>query len=297
MGYRVKLDARRATADTELLGDPTCRRFLMCLWDRAGATLTVTPTVADELVGNVRQSERRHWERTLRYDATHGNRTYDEQTYHEIIDAARAAAGTWIETELAGRGAGGLVAGRADMHASMRAQELAAQIPRECFRRPEGQSQYSDRLIIAEAVVLGYTLLASENLGTIKHERTNAWLTSQGQTGTDLIVTIADAAKALDTTTSAENSALDAVLGAALPDEDRGIERDLRAVTAFIDRLARGHARRCATWALDALETLEDPATRFETARGRLPHRARATEARRVVETRRAARQAGYVER
>ena len=125
----MNLDARRATADTELLGDPTCRRFLMCLWHRAGATLTVTPTVADELVGNVRQSERRHWERTLRYDTEHGNRTYDD-----------------------------------------------------------------------------------------------------------------------------------------------------------------------ATWAHDALETLKDPATRFATARGTLPHQARATEARRVTETRAAARRAGYIE-
>ena len=291
----MNLDARRATADTELLGDPTCRRFLMCLWHRAGATLTVTPTVADELVGNVRQSERRHWERTLRYDAEHGNRTYDDATYHAIIDSARAAAGAWIETELAGRGAGGLVGARADMHASARAQALAAAIPRECFRRPEGQSQYADRLIIAEAVVLGYTLLASENLGTIKHERTNAWLRSERQTDTSLIVTIADAAKALDTARSAEDIALDAVLGAALPDEDRGIERDLRAVTAFIGRLARGHAQRCATWAHDALETLKDPATRFATARGELPRQARATEVRRVTETRTAARRAGYI--
>ena len=290
------MGAARATADTELLGDPTCRRFLMCLWNRAGATLTVTPTVADELVGNVRQSERRHWERTLRYDAEHGNRRYDNATYHAIIDAVRSAAGAWIEDELGGRGAGGLVAAQADMDASMRSQELAARIPRECFRRPEGQSQYADRLIIAEAVVLGYTLLASENLGTIKHERTNAWLRSKGQATADLIVTIANAARALDPATSAEDIALDAVLGAALPDEDHGIERDLRAVTAFIARLARGHAGRCATWAQDALETIEDPGTRFATARGALPHQARATEARRVAETRAAARGAGYID-
>ena len=279
----MNANARRATADTELLGDPTCRCFLMCLWHRAGATLTVTPTVADELVGNVRQSERRHWERTLRYDAEHGNRKYDDTTYHAIIDAARSAAGAWIETELAGRGTGGLVAAQADMHASERAQRLAAAIPRECFRRPEGQSQYADRLIIAEAVVLGYTLLASENLGTIKHELTNGWLMSQGQTDTELIVTIANAAKALETATSAEDIALDAVLGAALPEQDRGIERDLRAVTAFIARLTRGHAAACATWAQDALETLDDPAIRFATARAELPHRARATEARRPL--------------
>ena len=173
---------------------------------------------------------------------------------------------------------------------------LAAAIPRDCFRRPEGQNQHADRLIIAEAVVLGYTLLASENLGTIKHERTNAWLRSERKTSTDLIVTLADAAKALDTGRDPEAIALDAVLAAALPDEDRGIERDLRAVTVFIDRLARGHAASCATWAQDALEFLEDPGTRFAAARAALPHPARASEARRVTDTRTAAQRAGYLE-
>ena len=32
------MDAAHATADTELLGKPTCRRFMMSLWEGAGAT-------------------------------------------------------------------------------------------------------------------------------------------------------------------------------------------------------------------------------------------------------------------
>ena len=59
--HRVTVNVNLATADIELLGDPYCRRFIMSLWELAGGTIKVTPTVADELVGNVRQSERRHW--------------------------------------------------------------------------------------------------------------------------------------------------------------------------------------------------------------------------------------------
>ena len=39
-----------------------------------------------------------------------------------------------------------------------------------------------------------------------------------------------------------------------------GIERDLRAVTAFIERLSIGHAKVCATWAKDGLDGLESAA-------------------------------------
>ena len=293
----MKIDSRRATADTEVLGDPTCRRFVMCLWELAGATLAVTPTVAEELLGNVRASERRHWVRVLRYQAKHSNVRYDEWTYRRIIDAASGAAGTWITNELTNTEAGGLARADPDMHQDERADTIAAAIPLSCFRRPEQQSQQSDRRIIGEAVALGYTLLATENLGSIKHERTNAWLVEQGHVEEPLIVTLSQAATALQHTNSHEDAALDAVLGAALPNEDRGIERDLRAVTAFIERLSIGHAKVCATWAKDGLDGLESAAARIAQARRRLPVRSRASEARRVTVTRESARQAGYIER
>ena len=293
----MRTDARRATADTEVLGDPSCRRFVMCLWELAGATLVVTPTVAEELLGNVRASERRHWVRVLRYQAKHTNIRYDESTYRRIIDAASGAAGTWITNELTNTETGGLARADPDIHQDELAETIAAAIPLSCFRRPEQQSQQSDRRIIGEAVALGYTLLATENLGSIKHERTNTWLVEQGHVEEPVIVTLSDAATALAHTSSHEDAALDAVLGAALPNEDTGIERDLRAVTVFIERLSMGHANVCATWAKDGLDSLESAAARIAQARRRLPVRSRASEAKRVAVTREAARQAGYIER
>ena len=285
--------AARATADTEILGDPTCRRFLMALWEIGGSTLVVTPTVADELVGNVRQSERRHWRRVLKYDAAHRNHHYDEATYRQIINAARTAAARWVEEELAGQGAHGLLGAQTSMETDTLAEEISASIPLRCFRRPDHPNQRADRQIIGEAIALGYTLLATENLSTIKREPTNQWLIDNGYAHSAPILKIEDATKAMHPNATAE-AALDAVLGAALPDHDRGIERDLRTITTFIERLTRTHASVCATWANDALEEVEHPAQLIDNARAHLPQRARKTEARRVRATRRAARDAGY---
>ena len=62
-----------ATADTELLGRPTCRRFVTGLWEIARGQLVVTPTVADELPGNVRMSEGRYWEDVLAHEMEKAN--------------------------------------------------------------------------------------------------------------------------------------------------------------------------------------------------------------------------------
>lgn len=282
-----------ATADTELLGDPYCRRFIMSLWELAGGTIKVTPTVADELVGNVRQSERRHWVNTLTYDARHRNRRYDHATYRRIVNATSDAAGQWIMKELATEGQGGISAADPTLEQALRAIQIAPQIPRRCFRRPDHPNQRADRQIVGEAIALGYTLLATGNLDTVKREPTNAWLTDQGLIDRPLIMTVEDALKELHPGDE-RSASLRAVLGATLPDADRGVERDVRAITTFLNQLTVTHARGCASWALDEWETLDNPAELIEQARDRLPRQSRETELRRVRTTRKAARDAGY---
>ena len=289
------LHPTRATADTELLGDPHCRRFIMVLWEMNGGTLTVTPGVADELPGNVRQSEGRHWRSVLRYDAQHSNRRYDEPTYRSIIEATKDAAERWIKEELRGTGAGGLTSATPTMAADELADQIEATMPLKCFRRPDNPNQRTDRRIIAEACAFGYTLLATENLGTIKLEVTNAWLEQEGHVRDPLIVPIHQAASALTAATGKELGALTAALGAALPDRDLGIERDLRIIHTYLARLQNTHARTCATWALDAMEDRNTRGELIQRVRDALPARSRATEARRVVQTRNAACEAGYL--
>ncbi len=285
----------RATADTELLVDPTCRQFTSALWELAGGRLAVTPTVADELPGNARGSEGRHWNRVLSREMEASNIHYDAETYRDIIAATKDAAGEWMLRELAGGGSGALVAVRAlapDAYAL--AREVAARIPKQCFRRPSQANQRRDAEVIGESVALGFALLSTQNLGSIKDERANEWLIREGYVEGPLIQTIANALRALNPETSHEEAALRAVLGASLPNENRGLERDLRAVTAFIERLGASHAKACAVWAEDCLEHLGSLADTVRAVRRDLPVRTRAMEDSRLRATRSAAVRAGF---
>lgn len=78
-----------ATADTELLGRPTCRRFVSGLWEIAGGQLVVTPTVADELPGNARMSEGRYWEKECAVWARDGLEELEDPG--EMVRAVRQA--------------------------------------------------------------------------------------------------------------------------------------------------------------------------------------------------------------
>ena len=296
MGNGVRpIRPTRATADTELLGDPTCRRFVTGLWELAGGQLVVTPTVADELPGNVRMSEGRYWEDVLAYEMDKANQHYDGETFRRIIANTKEAAGEWMRRELRGEGSGALIAATGlDAQTTRRVHEIAERIPRACFRRPDQANQRRDARIIGEAVTLGFKLLSTQNLGTIKDERTNDWLIAEGYVRVPLITTIAQATRALYPTTTRERAALQAVLGAAMPEHDRGIERDLRAVNTFIGRLTASHAKECAVWASDGLEELNDPWKVIHAARQALPTRTRAAEDTRLRKTRSAAATAGF---
>ena len=267
---------------------------MMSLWEMAGGRLVVTPTVADELPGNVRQSEGRYWEDVLSYEIEKKNARYSTDAYQRIIRGTKDAAGRWITAELSGSGGGGITAAELDPETARRARWIELTIPASCFRRPDQANQRRDARIIGEAAALGFTLLATENLGTIKEERTNEWLLDQGFANEPMIMTVAEAAEALHPQSTREAATLQAVLGAALPDTDQGIARDLRAITQFIARLTEGHAKTCAVWATDGLEGVDNPGDLIRSVRARLPMHTRATEASRVAQTRKAAQHAGF---
>ena len=127
------------------------------LWELAGGRLVVTPTVADELPGNVRMCEGRYWEDVLAYEMEHANQHYDDDTFRGIIANAKEAADKWMRRELRGEGAGALVAVTGlGAETTRRVREIAKRIPRTCFRRPDQANQQRDARIIGEAVTLGF---------------------------------------------------------------------------------------------------------------------------------------------
>ena len=284
MGNGLRVTPARATADTQLLGDPTCRRFLMSLWELAGGTLTVTPTVATELSGNVRGSEIRRWRRALAPPRGQNSR-YDQQTYNRILEGVGDAAVARIRTELATPR--GITAAPRDPEREAEAARIARAIPAACFRQGYRDRQRNDRDIIAEAAILGFTVLATENLTSIRHEQTNAWLQQEGLTERPLLIRVDEALAALAPEQSPQETALAAVLGAALPDRQRNLEEEHTTVARFIENLKKSHARRCGVWASDRLETAGNVEELIASARGQLPVQSRAAEHRRQSQTRR----------
>ena len=293
MGTGLTIDAARITADTQLLCYATSRRFLSSLWELEGAALRVTPTVALELPGSVRAAEERRWQRILQHDVATGNRRYEPATYNAILRAARTAAGTWIEEEL--DRPHGLVAVPRTVESDQRATALSRAMPGACFRATNADSERNDRTIVAEAVVHGFTLLASQNLRSIAHERLNEWLQEQGHARQPLIVQIHEALPARSRSAAdLEQTCLQAVMGAALPARDRGAEHDVRMLTRFIEVLKSGHAGQCGLWAEDGLKAAGDIARLTGAYREKLPTHTREAEERRLQTTARAVREAGY---
>ena len=287
------IDLGQITADTQLLGDATSRRFLSGLWELEGCALPVMPTVALELPGNVRGAENRRWQRTIRRDLARTNVRYKPGTYNAILRATREAAEAWTKEEL--ERPDGVVAVQGSVETDAAAAALARALPAICFRSTNEENERNDRAIVAEAVVHGFTLLASENLRSIAHEQLNDWLQDQGKTRRPLIVQIHEALTAYRRDPAERaRMAFRAVLGAALPAAEQGLERDVEAVERFIMALKRTHAERCGWWADDGRKATQDIPAAIRGARANLPVHTRTAEDRRRTATVVAARRAGY---
>ena len=126
------IDLGQITADTQLLGDATSRRFLSGLWELEGCALPVMPTVALELPGNVRGAENRRWQRTIRRDLARTNVRYEPGTYNAILRATREAAEAWTKEEL--ERPDGVVAVQGSVETDAAAAALARALPAICFR-------------------------------------------------------------------------------------------------------------------------------------------------------------------
>ena len=293
MGPGLTIDPARVTADTQLLADPTPRRFLSSLWELRGSELAVTPTVARELATTVAGAEERHWQAVLQHDLQQGNRRYDDGTYRAILNGTRAAATAWISREL--EHPGGLTAVQRTSGADRRALEIAKAMPTICFAAASEESEENDRRIVGEAAAYGFRLLASENPGSIRHDHVNEWLEAEGHTGGPLIVRLHEAIPVRGRgASSRDETALQAVLGAALPTAAGEPEADRQAIERFVHVLQQGHARQCGLWARTALEAAEDLDKRIQAARAALPRHTRDAEDRRRGATAAAARKAGY---
>ena len=289
------------TIDRSLIYPTTTRRFLMALWEMDGLRINLVPRTVKEVWGLVQESEIDYWVRRLGKEAERTGTVVSRENAAAIERAAADAAAAWIDTEL---GCAGL-AGRNDsmLHAvtltdsqSGYANEIAVAIPPICFRGERKDDHRGDRQIIAQSVVGGFRILASDNRSSIRRTQMNGWLIDEGLATRRLVLNADDAIEEAGSWRTRPARMLEAALRATLPGHGASVRREKTIIADFIERMGNeglaAIARTCTEqWTgPHAAEVYDD--ARAHIARG--PTLARDTEARRVHTTRIAARNAGY---
>lgn len=310
MGRRGKhlidpiMDIQSVVLDTSLLCRPADRRFVMAAWERLGQTVPVLPRVVAELYGVMAEDERKHWTRVLEGEERRGQAAYSVEDRYLIGEAVMAGIHEWIRKELDVQVATGQSRDNSalrvvlmDTPRAAQAAEIADRIPAYCFRGHGGaEGHRGDRSIIGQAVVMGYTVLASQNFSSIRAHRLNDWVKEEHGLRTDLIQdpdkVVLELHKAVAQDPDAE--ALKAVLLATLPDRRVSPEREDQIVDVFLSRLS-GFSD-TADGARQVWEG-EQGGLLSEQIRGELSGSlARATEKRRITTVRAFAREAGWAQ-
>ncbi len=167
--------------DTNLLLRPTPRTLLHAIALEQGHELLILPEVLDEVTRGIRitQAERAQ-------ELFQGRSNLGEGAQSEIAERMMASAQQWFRAEL----------DREDT-AYRRVEQTwqqaanAARIVRSLpsgIAAPVPDPPAGDPLILAQALIHGATLLSTNNLNTIDHERANAWARTVLGDGRDFIL-------------------------------------------------------------------------------------------------------------
>ena len=294
----------RVTIDSSLVYPTTSRRFIMALWEMEGLKVELLPRTIQEMFGFVQDSERRHWGARTRAEAERTGVSLPAKTVSSIEKATALAAGAWVNKELGyagipGRNDSMLRAVALTEEQETQANALAESIPRKCFKGPSKDGHQGDRQIIAQGVVSGFKILASDNRSSIRRTQINGWLIEQKLAPGEFVLEGDDAIDQAGSWREQPAHMLEAVLRATLPTRPACAQRERDIVETFIERMRNeGFGRtadNCAEeWEGDLQKEI------YARARAHIANPttlARDTEARRMSATLAAAKKAGYVQR
>ena len=210
------------TIDSSLIYPMSSRRFLMALWEMDGLKVELLPRTIQEMYGFVRDSERGYWRRALKKEAERTGRGWPPQTVEAVAEATAQAAGEWVNAELGYAGTPGrndsmLRAVELTTEQSARAGGIAEAIPKVCFRGPSKDGHRGDREIVAQGVVSGFKILASDNRSSIRRAQMNGWLMENGLSSGEFVLRGDDALEQAGPWREQPAHMLEAVLRATPP--------------------------------------------------------------------------------
>ncbi len=296
--------AERVAVDANILSNPFDRRFVMASWEALGARAPVLPRVALELCGRMADGEVAHWGRRVLPHEERRGWSHTDEDRHRILHAVDAGTRAWVAEEIDAqlerpgdaRPDTALAAVRMSPAQRGAASAIALAIPDDCFRGASPNNHHGDRMVIAEASVMGFAALASHNRISIDRRRVNAWLRKGVGLNSDLVWDADEAVEALLGRTGADpdEMPLRAVLLACLPEAPAPPGREAEIVGRFIDALGDSSFPSCAAGALRTWTGPRGLELAREAKQGLAASRARQTEARRLAKVRGAAAEAGW---
>ena len=291
------------TFDTSVMCRPVERRFVMATWELLGARVPVLPNVASELHGVMYRNEFLHWQRSLAsQERREETAEYPPGAKDRIATAAAEGARQWVERELQTEPAEGAHAPSAlhavRMSALQREQAngIAAAIPNRCFAGPSKDNHFGDRVIIAQAITMGFSILASRNRASIRRNQVNEWAKDSMGLNADLVREAEDAVHEVQgrILSPSDKASLAAVLLACLPGRPTSPERTTAIVDQFIRLLRQSSLAGCGEGAEFMWREPEGVDLATQVAKRIDDSAARQTEQRRVDLVRRKATDAGW---
>ncbi len=275
----------------------------MCCFERLGFKVLVVPAVAGEMYGQLPTAETSHWARVLDGEENRGKHNYAPSSRAEIYEAVAEATRRWIHREFDAQIEDasqsleyGLSVIKMSAEQIVQAQRLSTDIPDNCFRILEPSRQLGDRNVMAQAAVLGFSVLASHNRHSIMRPEINRWMREEVGLNHDLVQEADDVMYELymELGLNPAIEKLKAVLLACLPSTIRSPLREREIVDQFLGRLERGSFSEGAARCARELQS-EQFVQYVEEIRKELPSSvARETERRRITMVRDAARRAGW---
>ena len=300
---KFNVSIEQITFDSSVVVAPSDRKFVMCCWEKLGSKVPIVPAVAREMFGQLPDAETIHWARVLDGEESRGASQYASSARAGIYEAVAEAIREWIHKELdsqVGNSSDSLENGLGVVKMSaeqvVQAQRLSTDIPDNCFRTIERGKQLGDRNVMAQAAVLGFSVLASHNRHSILRPEINRWMREEVSLNHDLVQE-ADSVMYELYTELGFNPAIEqlkAMLLACLPSTARSPSREREIIDQFLVRLERGSFSEGAARCVRELES-EEFVQYVEEIRKELPSSvARETERRRISMVRDAARRAGW---
>ena len=291
------------TIDSSLVYPTTSRRFLMALWEMEDRKVELLPRTVKETWGFVQDSEIEYWGRRLAKEAERTATTVPPDVARAIKEAAAVTAGVWINAEVGyagrpGRNDSMLRAVTLTAEQDRHADAIARAIPGECFKGASKNNHWGDRQIIAQGIVSGFKILASDNRASIRRTQTNGWLIDERLAEAKFVLNADDAIDEAGPWKEQPAHMLEAVLRATLPTRPTSPDREKEIVEQFLSRMRNeglpNTADSCAhEWEGVRANEIRKRARAY--IEGPRTH-ARETEDRRVRATRAAAHRAGYRE-